>query len=65
MTTTNHVKGWLGVLMAEDSSFHWLTKPRHVYSETSRRASLEFVCIFWTRRGSTTIFAVICSGPLT
>ena len=27
MTTTNHVKGWIGVLMTEDFSFHWLTKP--------------------------------------
>ena len=32
--------------MTEDSSFHWPTKRRHVYSETSRRADLEFVCIF-------------------
>ena len=30
MTTTNHVKGWIGVLMTEDFSFHWLTKPRHL-----------------------------------
>ena len=27
MTTTNHVKGWIGVLMTEDFSFHWPTKP--------------------------------------
>ena len=32
--------------MAEDSSFHWRTKPRHLESETSRRAGLEFVCVF-------------------
>ena len=25
---------------------HWLTKRRHVYYETSRRAGLEFVCVF-------------------
>ena len=39
-------KGWTGVLMTEDSSFHWPAKRRHVYSETSRRAGLEFVCVF-------------------
>ena len=37
---------WIGVLITEDSSFHWPTKRIHVYSETSRRAALEFVCIF-------------------
>ena len=46
MTTTNHVKGWLGVLMAEDSSFHWLTKPRHVYSETSAEPVLSSFVFF-------------------
>ena len=46
MATTNKVKGWTGVLMTEDSSSHWPIKRRYVYSETSRRASLEFVCIF-------------------
>ena len=46
MATTNNVKGWTGVLMTEDSSFHWRIKRRHVYSETSRRAGLEFVCVF-------------------
>ena len=35
-----------GVLMTEDSSSHWPIKRRYVYSETSRRAGLEFVCIF-------------------
>ena len=30
MATTNHVKGHSGVLMAEDSSFHWPTKRRHL-----------------------------------
>ena len=30
MATTNHVKGWTGILMTEDSSFHWRTKPIHV-----------------------------------
>ena len=45
MATTNKVKGWTGVLMTEDSSSHWPIKRRHVYSETSRRAGLEFVCI--------------------
>ncbi len=30
MATTNNVKGWLGVLITEDSSFHWRTKRRHV-----------------------------------
>ena len=49
MATTNKVKGWTGVLMTEDSSFHWPAKRRHVYSETSRRAGLEFVLYFWTR----------------
>ena len=46
MATTNKVKGWPGVLMTEDSSSHWPIKRRYVYSETSRRAGLEFVCIF-------------------
>ena len=46
MATTNKVKGWTGVLMTEDSSSHWPTKRRHVYYETSRRAGLEFVCVF-------------------
>ena len=46
MATTNKVKGWTGVLMTEDSSSHWPIKRRYVYSETSRRAGLEFVCIF-------------------
>ena len=32
--------------MTEDSSSHWPIKRRYVYSETSRRAGLEFVCIF-------------------
>ena len=40
MATTNKVKGWTGVLMTEDSSFHWPTKRRHVYSETSRQPVL-------------------------
>ena len=46
MATTNKVKGWSGVLMTEDSSSHWPIKRTYVYSETSRRAGLEFVCIF-------------------
>ena len=46
MATTNKVKGWTGVLMTEDSSSHWPIKRRYVYSETSRRTGLEFVCIF-------------------
>ena len=46
MVMTNNVKGWIGVLMTEDSSSHWSIKRRYVYSETSRRAGLEFVCIF-------------------
>ena len=46
MATTNKVKGWTGVLMTEDSSSHWPIKRRYVYSETSRRAGLEFVRIF-------------------
>ena len=46
MATTNKVKGWIGVLMTEDSSSHWPIKRRYVYYETSRRAGLEFVCIF-------------------
>ena len=46
MATTNKVKGWSGVFMTEDSSSHWPTKRRHVYYETSRRAGLEFVCVF-------------------
>ena len=61
MATTNKVQGWLCLLMTEDSSSHWPMKRRHVYSETSRRAGLEFVCIvghdglatrlcFWTWR---------------
>ena len=53
MATTNKVKGWTGVLMTEDSSSHRPTKRIHVYSETSRRADLEFVCIFG-HDGSTT-----------
>ena len=28
--TANHVKGCIGVLITEDSSFHWRTKPRHL-----------------------------------
>ena len=32
--------------MTEDSSSHRPTKRIHVYSETSRRADLEFVCVF-------------------
>ena len=32
--------------MTEDSSSHWPIKRRYVYSETSRRAGLEFVYIF-------------------
>ena len=47
MATTNKVKGWIGVLMTEDSSSHWPIKRRYVYYETSRRAGLEFVCIFF------------------
>ena len=46
MVMTNNVKGWIGVLMTEDSSSHWPIKRRYVYSQTSRRAGLEFVCIF-------------------
>ena len=46
MVMTNNVKGWIGVLMTEDSSSHWPIKRRYVYSETSRRAGLEFVCVF-------------------
>ena len=34
------------MLMTEDSSSHWPIKRRYVYSETSRRAGLEFVCVF-------------------
>ena len=34
------------MLMTEDSSSHWPIKRRYVYYETSRRAGLEFVCIF-------------------
>ena len=34
------------MLMTEDFSFHWRTKPRHLQSETSRRAGLDFVCVF-------------------
>ncbi len=30
MATTNKVKGWIGVLMTEDSSSHWRTKPRRL-----------------------------------
>ncbi len=26
LATTNNVKGWIGVLVTEDSSFYWLTK---------------------------------------
>ena len=39
-------RAWLGLLMTEDSSFYWRTKPRHLSSETSRQAGLEFVCVF-------------------
>ena len=46
MATSNSVKGWIGILMTEDSSSHRPTKRIHVYSETSQRADLEFVCIF-------------------
>ena len=46
MAESNKVKGWTGVLMTEDSSSHWPTKRRHVYYETSRRAGLEFGCVF-------------------
>ena len=46
MVMTNNVKGWIGVLMTEDSSSHWPIKRRYVYSKTYRRAGLEFVCIF-------------------
>ena len=28
MATTNQVQGWLCLLMTEDSSFHWRTKPQ-------------------------------------
>ena len=28
MATTNKVQGWLCLLMTEDSSFHWPTKPQ-------------------------------------
>ena len=45
MGTTNKVKGWTGVLMTEDSSSHWPIKHRHVYSETSPRPGVEFVCV--------------------
>ena len=50
MATTNKVKGWTDVLMTEDSSSHWPIKRRYVYSETSRRAGLESVCIFGSSR---------------
>ena len=46
MATTNHVKGWIGVLMTENSRFHGRTKCRHLQSETARRAGLQFVCVF-------------------
>ena len=46
MATTNKVKGWIGVLMTGDSSFHCQPSLDTVYSETSRRAGLEFVCVF-------------------
>ena len=50
MATTNKVKGWSGVLMTEDSSFHWPIKRRHVYSETSRQPVLSsFVFLDTTR----------------
>ncbi len=28
MATTNKIQGWLCLLMTEDSSFHWPTKPQ-------------------------------------
>ena len=40
------LREFLGVLMTEDSSFHWLTKRRHFQSGTARRAGLESVCVF-------------------
>ncbi len=30
IATSNSVKGWIGVLMTGDSSFHWRTKPRRL-----------------------------------
>ena len=30
MATTNYVKGWIDILMAEDSSSHWPIKRRHI-----------------------------------
>ena len=37
MATTNKVQGWLCLLMTEDSSFHWPTKP--VLSENANGAA--------------------------
>ena len=73
MATTNKVTGWTGVLMTEGSSSHWPTKRRHVYYETSRRAGLEFVCVFghdaqasFTTEASAValLFGLVASGQI-
>ena len=47
MATTNHVQGWLCLLMTEDSSFHWRTKPQNVSNPKRPGAPVfEFVCVF-------------------
>ena len=40
MTATNHVKGWIGILMTEDFSFHWPTKPSPLYPKKLDKAKL-------------------------
>ena len=37
MVTTNNVKGWIGVFMTEDSSFHWPTKPQSSSTRVAHR----------------------------
>ena len=50
--------------MTEDSSFHWRTKPRHLSSETSGRAGLEFVCIFGHDELGVSLFIrPVCQTP--
>ena len=53
MTTTNHVKNWIGVLLTEDSSFH--CQPSLGASNLQRRAGLEFVCVLDTTGKKTMI----------
>ncbi len=50
MATTNHVQGWLCLLMTEDSSFHWSNQASDVSDPKRPGALVLSSFVFWTGR---------------